>query len=475
MADAKSITEEFISSSAVNSSALANAKKISKSGGFKKLCKSADESLIFGDCYGSGSKPYNASVDFSGETPVFRCSCPSRQIPCKHCIAIMYDWLAGKDFAVEEVPEDVARKREKIEKRAEKAASGETAKAPAKPNKSAAAKKLKKQREGLDLADNFVHDILKNGIGSVNSAACSQYASLAKQLGDYYLPEPQAIMNEIIATVRTLSKAPDDAETNRIIALCVRLGSTIKKSRAYIDSKLESGEVLPEDSILYEEMGGVWKLSQLKELGLFRENTDLLQLSFTRIDDPSRQTLTDEGCWIDLGTGDIFRTDNIRPYKAQKYIQTDDAKFELYTVKELFLYPGSMNRRVRWEEASSRPAESADYQKVLSLAEPTISSAVKKAKNELKNTLSRPYAAVLIRFDSIGFTSLGHGVMKCGEETIGLCSYYEYPDSCNTLTLVSGSYSGGGAVFGGLMYDAEKHIFSLCPFSVVTENDIIRL
>ena len=31
-------------------------------------------------------------------------------------------------------------------------------------NKSAAAKKLKKQREGLDLADNFVHDILKNGI-----------------------------------------------------------------------------------------------------------------------------------------------------------------------------------------------------------------------------------------------------------------------------------------------------------------------
>ena len=65
MADAKSITEEFISSSAVNSSALSNAKKISKSGGFKKLCKSADETLIFGDCYGSGSKPYNASVDLS--------------------------------------------------------------------------------------------------------------------------------------------------------------------------------------------------------------------------------------------------------------------------------------------------------------------------------------------------------------------------------------------------------------------------
>ena len=199
MADAKIITDEFISSSAVNSSALTNAKKISKSGGFKKLCKSADETLIFGDCYGSGSKPYNASVDFSGDTPVFRCSCPSRQIPCKHCLALMYDWVAGKDFSVEEIPGDVARKREKIEKKAEKAAAGETAaKAPARPNKSAAEKKLKKQREGLELAESFVHDILANGIGSVNQAACSQYQTLAKQLGDYYLPEPQVIMNEII-------------------------------------------------------------------------------------------------------------------------------------------------------------------------------------------------------------------------------------------------------------------------------------
>ena len=387
----------------------------------------------------------------------------------------MYDWVAKKEFTVEEVPEDVARKREKIEKRAEKAASGETAKAPAKPNKSAAAKKLKKQREGLDLADSFVHDIFANGIGSVNKAAATQYAALAKQLGDYYLPEPQAIMNEIIRTVTYLSAHPDDEETNKIIALCVRLGSTIKKSRAYIDAKLESGEVLPEDNILYEEMGGVWKLAQLKELGLYRENTDLLQLSFTRIDEASRQTFIDEGYWIDMATGDIFRTDNIRPYKAQKYIQTEDAKFELYNINELYLYPGSMNRRVRWENSISRPADENDYRKVISLAEPTISAAVKKAKNELKNTLSNPYAAVLIKFDSIGYADDGHGVMKCGEETIALCEYYEYPNTCKTLKTIAGIIDSGGAVFGGLLYDAGKHTFSLCPFSVVTENDIIRL
>lgn len=473
MADARSITDEFISSSAVNSSALSNAKKISSSGGFKKLCKSADETLIFGDCYGSGSKPYNASVDFSGDTPVFRCSCPSRQIPCKHCIAIMYDWLAGKDFAVEEIPEDVSRKREKIEKRAEKAASGETAKAPAKPNKSAAEKKLKKQREGLDLADRFVHDILANGIGSVNKAACTQYSSLAKQLGDYYLPEPQTIMNEIIRTVSVLSEHPDDTEADNIIALCVRLGSVIKKSRAYIDSKLESGEVLPEDNILYEEMGGVWKLSQLKELGLYRENARLLELSFTRVDDAARKEITDEGYWIDLESGDIFRTENIRPYKAMKYIKTEDARFDLYTVKELYLYPGSLNRRIRWEEAETSPAGAKEYAQVLSKAE-TISAAVKKAKNELKNSLSRSYAAVLISFDSVEYAADGHGVLKSGDETVALrgCGYY--PAACDSLRLIAGDLRGG-AVFGGLFYDAVQHCFTFSPFSVVTENDIIRL
>ena len=142
MSDANSITEEFVRTNAVNASALSNAKKISSSGAFRALYKTDDDKLIYGDCYGSGSKPYNASCDFSGESVVFRCSCPSRQIPCKHCLGIMLDWLAGKEFTVADVPEDIARKREKIEKRQEKAAEAAAA-PPKKPNKSAAAKKLK--------------------------------------------------------------------------------------------------------------------------------------------------------------------------------------------------------------------------------------------------------------------------------------------------------------------------------------------
>lgn len=474
MKNANSITEEFVRTNAPNSTALNNARKISNSGGFKKLCRSADETLIFGECYGSGSKPYSASVDFSGDTPVFRCSCPSRQIPCKHCLAIMFDWLSEKSFAIEEIPDDVKRKRDKIAKKAEKDSNDAESSAPKKQNKSAAAKKLKKQREGLELAEDFVKDILNRGVCSVTNAVCEQYRSLAKQLGDYYLPEPQAIVYEIVGAAQEIYGSPDDAETDRIISLCVRLSSSIKKSRDYIDKKLESGEVLPEDSVLYEAMGGIWKLSQLKEIGLYAENVRLVQLSFTVIDDTIRKTETDTAYWLDMGSGVIYRTENIRPYKAAKYIKYEDSSFDVYSVNELYLYPGGVNRRVRWESAEPAPLNGNEYEIIISKAEESVSSAVKKAKNELKNTLSEPCTVVLLRFDSIEYANDGHGVLRSGDETIALRPDMDYPTSSGALKMLAGSLNGG-AVLGGLTYSGAERSFFFSPYSIITPNEIIRL
>ncbi|HYQ31732.1 MAG TPA: SWIM zinc finger family protein, partial [Lapillicoccus sp.] len=40
------------------------------------------DSLVWGLCRGSGSRPYQTVVDLDG--PAYRCSCPSRKFPCKH-------------------------------------------------------------------------------------------------------------------------------------------------------------------------------------------------------------------------------------------------------------------------------------------------------------------------------------------------------------------------------------------------------
>ena len=477
MSTVNSITAEFISRAAPNAAAAQNGQKISRSGGFQSLFISEDKTLIFGDCKGSGSKPYRTSADFSGDTPVFRCSCPSRQFPCKHSLAIMYDWLAGKNFGVAQIPADILEKRQKLAKRAEKGVPDEAAeKKPPKQNKAAAAKKLKKQAEGLELAEQFVNDLFSRGISSVSSAAAEQYKNLAKQLGDYYLPEPQAILNEIITAAQRLTASPDDRELSRLTGLCVKLSSAVRKSQAYIAEKLESGEVLPEDNILYEEMGGIWKLTQLKEIGLFKENARIIQLSFTVLNDAIHKADIDFAYWADLDTGEISKTENIRPLKAAKYIKAEDSVFGVHRIKELYRYPGGLNRRIRWEKAEIAEADSGVYAELLSKAENSISDAVKKAKNELKNTLSDDGTALLVPFESIEFAvSDGHPVLKFGEETIALRSDDNYPDSCDSLSVVDGQHLQNGALLGEFFYVPEERRIFICPVAIVTKDGIIRL
>jgi hypothetical protein len=47
----------------------------------------ADARAVWGECQGSGGKPYQTQVDLAG--PAFRCSCPSRKFPCKHGLALL--------------------------------------------------------------------------------------------------------------------------------------------------------------------------------------------------------------------------------------------------------------------------------------------------------------------------------------------------------------------------------------------------
>lgn len=477
MSTADTITEEFVRSAAVNSAAIANGQKISRTNGFSKLCRCDDNSLIFGECKGSGKNPYYTSVDFSGDSPVFRCSCPSRQFPCKHCLAIMFDWLAGKNFSVEEIPEDIARKRSKLEaKKNPQEDTPEKAEKKKKSTMSAAKKKLKKQLEGLELAESFVKDILERGVSSINSTSAEQYESLAKQLGDYYLPEPQAIMYKIISSAQKFSANPNDSQINEIVSLCVKLSSTVKKSREYINSKLESGEVLPEDNILYEAMGGVWKLTQLKEIGLYKENAQIIQLSFAMLFDDIHKAEIDLAYWIDIDTGEIFKTKNIRPLRAAGYIKEENSAFGVHKIKELYRYPANINNRIRWESAEIIPSDSSTYQTIISKSEKSIGDAVKKAKNELKNTLSDDTVAVLIPFNSIEYcVSDKKSVLKYGSESIMLAPDENYSGTCDVVSVLKSENLKNGSMFGELFYNPNDRKFYLCPLAVINPDGIIRL
>ncbi|WP_043265710.1 SWIM zinc finger family protein [Streptomyces sp. CT34] len=50
----------------------------------------ARDGAVWGECRGSGKKPYRTVVDVKG--PAFRCSCPSRKFPCQHALGLLLFW-----------------------------------------------------------------------------------------------------------------------------------------------------------------------------------------------------------------------------------------------------------------------------------------------------------------------------------------------------------------------------------------------
>ena len=51
------------------------------------------ESLLWGQCKGSGKNPYQVCADLAASA--FRCSCPSRKFPCKHAVGLLHLWCDG--------------------------------------------------------------------------------------------------------------------------------------------------------------------------------------------------------------------------------------------------------------------------------------------------------------------------------------------------------------------------------------------
>lgn len=53
----------------------------------------SDALAVWGLCLGAGREPYEVVVDRA--SPAFRCSCPSRKVPCKHALGLLLVWADG--------------------------------------------------------------------------------------------------------------------------------------------------------------------------------------------------------------------------------------------------------------------------------------------------------------------------------------------------------------------------------------------
>jgi len=489
----REITEQQILALAPNAAAASNGKKISQKGGFVKLERTEDDTLYMGECTGSGKSNYVTSADYIDENnPVFRCSCPSRQFPCKHSLALLYEMLAKKEFSVCEVPDDIQKKRDKKQAKDNKA--NEAAKpesemteeekqkaekkkaSAAKTAKNARVKKLKSQLEGLDLVEKVVNDLMSAGLGTIGGASLKTYQQLAKQMGDYYLPGPQRLCNQLLIEITAFQKDHDESHYDAAISVLEKLWTLIKKSRQYINEKIEKDDVTLEDTVLYEELGGIWKLSELEALGKSKKDASLMQLSFWVTYDEARKEYIDTGCWADIDDGEIYMNYNYRPLKAQKYVKQEDSIFGVAKVPSAVFYPGDGNVRVRWDGAQIREYEKSDYEAVFQHAATSVKQEAKAVKNFLKNAMTQPMLIKLIAFNKIGKIGEDYVLADKNDDTILLGNMSGMEDTTIRLSMLpDGSLLENQVLLGAFYYNKDNRRLMVQPLSIVTHDAVVRL
>ncbi|MCH5270223.1 MAG: SWIM zinc finger family protein [Lachnospiraceae bacterium] len=490
----QNITEQQIQAMAPNAAAVANGRKISQKGGFVRLERSADDTFYLGECTGSGKSNYITSVDFlDPANPVCRCSCPSRQFPCKHGLALLFEILGKKNFDICEVPEDIQKKREKKQARDAKAEaeksgeseelSEEAAEAVAKKKaaavksaRAARSKKIKKQLEGLELTSKLMQELLRAGLGTMGGTVIKTYEQLSKQLGDYYLPGPQRLLNGLIIEISAFQKDAEEEHYEAAVDILEKLWTLVKKSEKYLTDKLKKDDVELDDSELYEELGGIWKLSELEALGRSRSEIDLAQLSFWVTFDAARKEYIDTGCWADLETGEIFMTYNYRPLKALKYVKAEDTVFGVVHIPMAACYPGEGNLRIRWDGAQIRNLEAADLQKLRSMAVSSLGAEAKIVKNILKNALADPMLIRMLSFELIGKMGEDYVLKTAEGETIVLGNAPGMEATTDRLALLPDNrLLENQVLLGAFYYDGESRRLKLQPLSILTETDVVRL
>ncbi len=172
------------------------------------------DTAAWGECAGSGSKPYLTGIDLT--EPAFKCSCPSRVFPCKHGAGLLLllarqpallpvgtppawlaDWLGKRQAKDEAQAEKVAAKSSQ-KTAAPTPASGTAEAAPptTAPTKRDTQRLARRQAGAEDLAT-WLLDLLRAGVADLGTKPGSFWESQAARLVDNQLPGLAALLREL--------------------------------------------------------------------------------------------------------------------------------------------------------------------------------------------------------------------------------------------------------------------------------------
>ena len=176
------------------------------------------DSAAWGECAGSGAKPYLTGIDL--REPAFKCSCPSRVFPCKHGAALLL--LLARQAPLFTAPTPPAWLAEWLAKREQPPAGKKTAPAPAAsapaasagalaagadvapaeitkdtPAAGVAPARLARMAQGVAELETWLLDMLRAGLATLDQQPARYWESQAARLVDDQLPGLAATVREL--------------------------------------------------------------------------------------------------------------------------------------------------------------------------------------------------------------------------------------------------------------------------------------
>ncbi|HBF09338.1 MAG TPA: SWIM zinc finger family protein [Gammaproteobacteria bacterium] len=292
---------------APDQSSLNAAKKLMQPKKWPVRQKAAQLNSIWGQCQGSGSKPYSAMADV--ENHGYKCTCPSRKFPCKHVLALLWQFAeTPDDFVESETPEWVSewmqRRKRKTSAAPIKPTSGKSLSqaesntdTPAELSVEDREKALERQQKlkaktdamvvtGLTDFQQWLDDQLHTGVvhllqdlrkrcrfisARLVDAKAAQFAARVDELPSLVLSRPKehqvnALLTELgrlILLAQTWIKQPDNLDARRAI-----ITAETKESLLHTDNKhVETG--------VWQVMG---EKSHTRKDGLISQTTWLMKV-----------------------------------------------------------------------------------------------------------------------------------------------------------------------------------------------------
>ncbi|HWV69950.1 SWIM zinc finger family protein [Chitinophaga sp.] len=165
----------------------------------KWVSKGVSNIALWGECQGSGSKPYQTQIDTGNMA--FKCSCPSRKFPCKHGLGLLLLYSRQPASFTETTPpswvsEWLAKRTEREEKKNTAATAAEK-----QPDTNAQAKRqqarMQKVSDGAAELLRWMKDLIRNGIMDLPEKDPSFFENMIRRMIDAQAPGLAGMIREL--------------------------------------------------------------------------------------------------------------------------------------------------------------------------------------------------------------------------------------------------------------------------------------